>query len=272
MTTNKLNVYISTCDSNIFIVKYFQYFFNKYWSKDINVKILGFTPPDFKLESNFEFISMVKEQVGGANGWSNYLIDFFSSIKDEYFVFGLDDFMIARPVDIEVFETCLELLNENVGRIDLQPSLQHARDKNHVKPYVEKNGIKFLSLIDSAPGNVNLYQNAAAFSIWNRKWFLKNIKRNWTPWGWETIGSMSFANGDGYKVIGSVDRWAIKKIECLSNQWPGMINVRAIRQEDIEQMEKLKHENDRIKKFEPLLNDAWFYNVLGGWEIEIFGK
>ena len=29
---------------------------------------------------------------------------------------------------------------------------------------------------------------------------------------------------------------------------------------------------DRIKKFEPLLNDAWFYNVLGGWEIEIFGK
>ena len=44
---------------------------------------------------------------------------------------------------------------------------------------------------------------------------IKNIKRNWTPWGWETIGSMSFANGDGYKVIGSVDRWAIKKIECL---------------------------------------------------------
>ena len=78
---NKLNVYISTCDSNQFIIKYFQHFFNKYWSKDINVKILGFTQPNFKLENNFEFISMGKEQVGGAKGWTNYLIDFFSSIK-----------------------------------------------------------------------------------------------------------------------------------------------------------------------------------------------
>ena len=268
---NKLNVYISTCDSNLFIIKYFQHFFNKYWSKDINVKILGFTPPNFKLENNFEFISMGKEQVGGAKGWTNYLIDFFSSIKDEHYVFGLDDFMISRPVDIEVFETCLGLLDENVGRIDLQPSLQYARDSNFVKPYTEKNGIKFLSLVDSGRGT-NLYQNAAAFSIWNREWFLKNIKRDWSPWDWEITGSISLADGDGYDVIGSVDRWAIKKLEVLSSQWPGIINVRGIRKEDIEEMKKLQSEDDRIKKFTPLMDDKWYYNVPGGWENVILGK
>jgi hypothetical protein len=223
------------------------------------------------LENNFEFISMGKEQVGGAKGWTNYLIDFFSSIKDEHYVFGLDDFMISRPVDIEVFETCLGLLDENVGRIDLQPSLQYSRDSNFVKPYTEKNGIKFLSLVDSGRGT-NLYQNAAAFSIWNREWFLKNIRRDWSPWDWEITGSMSLADGDGYNVIGSVDRWAIRKMEVLSSQWSGIINVRGIREEDIEEMKKLQSEDDRVKSFTPIMDDKWYYNVPGGWENVILGK
>jgi hypothetical protein len=214
---------------------------------------------------------MGKEQVGGAKGWTNYLIDFFSSIKDEHYVFGLDDFMISRPVDIEVFETCLGLLDENVGRIDLQPSLQYARDSNFVKPYTEKNGIKFLSLVDSGRGT-NLYQNAAAFSIWNREWFLKNIRRDWSPWDWEITGSMSLADGDGYDVIGSVDRWAIRKMEVLSSQWSGIINVRGIREEDIEEMKKLQSEDDRVKSFTPIMDDKWYYNVPGGWENVILGK
>ena len=214
---------------------------------------------------------MGKEQVGGAKGWTNYLIDFFSSIKDEHYVFGLDDFMISRPVDIEVFETCLGLLDENVGRIDIQPSFQYARDSNFVKPYTEKNGIKFLSLVDSGRGT-NLYQNAAAFSIWNREWFLKNIRRDWSPWDWEITGSMSLADGDGYDVIGSVDRWAIRKMEVLSSQWSGIINVRGIREEDIEEMKKLQSEDDRVKSFTPIMDDKWYYNVPGGWENVILGK
>jgi len=104
-------VHITTCDANIFVIKYFQYFFNKYWGKHIKVKILGFNPPDFKLEENFEFVSLGTEQVGGAKGWSNYLIDYFSNIDDKYFIFGIDDFMISRPVDEEVFRACLEIMN-----------------------------------------------------------------------------------------------------------------------------------------------------------------
>ena len=263
-------VYISTCDANIFVVKYFQYFFNKYWGKHMKVKVLGFNPPDFELEENFEFISLGAEQVGGANGWSNYLIDFFSSIEDEYFVYGLDDFMIARKVDEEVFATALTLLDEKVGRIDLQPSLQYARPQNFVQSHVRNEGIEFLSLVDSGKGT-NLYQNAAAFSIWNKKWFLKNIRRDWSPWDWEITGSMSYADGDGFKVIGSKDRWAVRKLEILSGQWPNIINTRGIKPEDLEEMKKLSKSSDRITTFKPIMEEKWYYEVPGGnWEQTIF--
>jgi hypothetical protein len=256
----------------MFVIKYFQYFFNKYWGKHMKVKVLGFSKPNFDLEENFEFISMGSEQVGGVKGWSNYLIDYFSSIDDEYFVKGLDDFMIARPVDEEVFKTCLELLSPEIGRIDLQPSLQYSRSSQHVYPYTEKNDIKFLSLVDSGHGH-NLYQNAAAFSIWNRQWFLKNIRRDWSPWDWEITGSMSLADGDGYKVLGTVDRWAVRKLEILSSQWSDIINVRGIREEDLEMMKKLQISTDRLTKFEPVMEDKWYYEVPEGtWETVIFGK
>lgn len=273
MTVINPTVYITTCDSNIFVIKYFQYFFNKYWGKHIKVKILGFNPPDFNLEENIEFVSLGKEQIGGAKGWSNYLIDYFSNIDDEYFIFGIDDFMISRPVDEEVFSTALELINEKIGRIDLQCSLQYARPQNLVQPYLEKNGIQFYRLVDSGRG-VNLYQNAGAFSIWNRKWFLKNIRRDWSPWDWEVTGSMSSADGDGYHVVGSFDRWAIKKLELLSNAaWPNVINTRGLRKEDVEQMSLLKSSSDRVTNFQPIMDNRWYYEVPGGdWEKVIFGE
>jgi hypothetical protein len=269
---SELNVYIPTCDANIFVVKYFQYFFNKYWGKHMKVKILGFNPPDFELDENFEFISMGSEQVGGAKGWTNHLLDFFEKIEDEYFVFGLDDFMISRPVDLELFKTCKELLSDKIGRIDLQPSLQYARRKDQVNFYAEKNGVQFLSLRSPQPGGSD-YHIASAFSIWNKKWFLKNMKRNWSPWDWELTGSSSLQGGDSEpKVIGSVDRWTIKKLEVLSSRWGDLINIRGIRKEDVEEMKKLSKPTDRIKNFIPIMDNQWYYSVPNGdWESTIFG-
>jgi hypothetical protein len=268
-----LTVYITTCDDNQFVIKYFQYFFNKYWGKHMKVKILGFNEPDFDLDENFEFVSLGKEQIGGAKGWSNYLIDYFSSIEDEYFIFGIDDFMIARPVDEEVYSTALEIMDETIGRIDLQCSLQYARSSHHVIPFTEKNDIKFVRLVDSGKGH-NLYQNAGAFSIWNKKWFLKNIRRDWSPWDWEVTGSMSLADGDGYFVVGSLDRWAIKKLELLSNAaWPGIVNVRGLRKEDVNEMQTLMSPYDRVTNFQPVMDNKWYYEVPNGdWEKTIFGE
>jgi hypothetical protein len=268
----ELTVYIPTCDANIFAVKYFQYFFNKYWDQNIKVKILGFSAPDFQLEKNFEFISLGREQVNNAKGWSNYLIPYFKELKCDYFIFGIDDFMIARPVDLEVVEAAKSLMNKSIGRIDLQP-LQYARNKKLFSPYAEVSGIKFFKMAQKQRFGKNLYRNAGAFSIWNREWFLKNIRPDWSPWDWEVLGSKMSEN-DGFEVIGSYDRFAIKKSELLSNQWPGIINTLGLRENDIEIMRRMVSPEDRIKLFQSFGSDKFGYAEFAGenWVEVLYGK
>ena len=199
-----MKVYIPTCDSHLFAIKAFSYFFNKYWGEDFEVKILGFSKPDFLLPDNFEFVAMASEQVGGAHGWSNYLIEYFNSIDDEYFIFGIDDFCIVRPFDRTLYVTLLGELNETVGRIDLQPSLQYSRDPDDVILYKEFSDFDILELNQHRSTKTvdSLYRITGQFSIWNRKYFLKNLHPNWSPWDWEMRGSM-MAEGDGYKILGT---------------------------------------------------------------------
>ena len=236
---SNLNVYIPTCDSHLFVVKGFAHFFNKYWGEDFQVKILGFTEPDFDLPSNFEFISMGKEQVGKAKGWSNYLIDFFEFIDDEHFIFGIDDFYMARPFDRELYEVLLKEKDDPmVGRIDLQPSIQHARNPEDVSVYKDFGDFKILELAQRTKTSF-IYRITGQFSIWNREYFLKNMQRNWTPHDWEVIGGQ-LAEGDGYKILGTADRWCVKKIELVSDQqYPGKLNVLGLREEDINTVKEM---------------------------------
>ena len=268
----ELTVYITTCDANIFVIKYFQYFFNKYWDKNIKVKILGFSKPTFQLSENFEFISMGETQVNGAKGWSNYLIDFFSSIDEEHFVFGIDDFMIARPVDTDVFEAAKKILTQKVGRIDLQP-MQYARSPSLFKFHNEIDGIKFFELKQRHIFK-RLYRVSGAFSIWNKEWFLSSLKRDMSPWDWEVSGSR-LVEGDGYHVLCSWDRWAIKKMELLSNNaWPGIVNIKCIREEDVYEMNKMIDQSDRVSRFEVVDDERFYYKQYAGsdWEQKVFGE
>lgn len=234
-----LKVYIPTCDPHLFAIEGFAYFFNKYWGDDFEVKILGFSQPDFELPSNFEFISMAEEQVGRSKGWSNYIIDFFESIDDEHFIFGIDDFYMARPFDREVYETLLkEIDDEKVGRIDLQPSIQHARNPEDVSVYKDFGDFKILELRQRSATSF-IYRITGQMSIWNRKYFLKNLQRDWSVHDWEIIGGRS-AEGDGYKILGSADRWCVKKIELISdNAYRGKLNVLGMREEDINKVKEL---------------------------------
>jgi hypothetical protein len=268
-----LKIYIPTCDDNIFVMKYFQYFFEKYWDNETEVKVLGFNSPKFKLNNNFEFISLGNFQIGGAKGWTNYLIPFFNQIDDDYFIFGIDDFMIARPLNNQVFQAAMKLLNGNlkIGRIDLQP-LQFARNSNLFDYLCKIDQIEFMKMKEKGVDGENIYRNSGAFSIWNKEWFLKNMKPNWSPWDWETEGSQ-LAENDGYDVIGSLNNFAIKKSELLSKQWPSHINTLGLRKEDIKEMKKLIEPEDRIKKFKVIGRNKFGYREYGGknWIEQIYG-
>jgi hypothetical protein len=266
--SKQLTVYIPTCDPNIFVLKYFQYFFNKYWDGNMKVKVLGFRNQDFDLYDNFEFISLDSSQKGGASGWSNYMIDYFTSIDDEKFIFGIEDFAVARPVDQLALETCLSSLDNDVGRVDLQCSLQFARHPLEVNPYGSKNGIELLELKQNGS-----YRIAGAFSAWNKSWFLKNMMRDWSPWDWEIKGSYLSIN-DGFKVLGTKDRWAIKKIEMISDKaWPGVINTHGLRSSDVEEMKKMSSRFDRVTEMREVTGEQWGYHEYCGpnWLKIIYG-
>ena len=59
----EINIYVSTCDLTIYAVDVFQHLFNKNWSANQKVTILGYSEPSFELPSNFDFISMGEKQI-----------------------------------------------------------------------------------------------------------------------------------------------------------------------------------------------------------------
>ena len=79
-----VNIYISTSNKYIHLIKPFQYLFNKFWSGKQNVTILGYEEPKFKLEDNFDFISLGKQTT--IDDWCIDLKNFFESIDDDYFI------------------------------------------------------------------------------------------------------------------------------------------------------------------------------------------
>ena len=80
--TKNLNIYISTSNKYIHLIKPFQYLFNKFWSDKQKVTILGYEEPKFKLEDNFNFISLGKQTT--INDWCSDLSNFLESIDDDY--------------------------------------------------------------------------------------------------------------------------------------------------------------------------------------------
>jgi hypothetical protein len=265
-----MKVYIPTYDDNNFFLKYFQYFFNKYWSDNIPVIFLGFKKPEMKFENNFTFVSLAEKREGGVDNWSTYLIDFFSSIEDEYFIFGLDDFLVVREVNLKLFNACTEIMGDTIGRIDLQP-LQHARKEKHFSNYTLHKDIQFIKLAQQGDNGENLYRLSCAYSIWNKKWFLKTLEPNWSPWDWEIKGNDGRHDNDGYEVVSTKDQWCIKKTEGLSSRWAGKINVKAIREEDKINMQKMTSPHDRITTF--FDNNEIQYAPFGAqWVEKIYGE
>jgi hypothetical protein len=271
-----LNVYIATSDSNIFIIKYFQYFFNKYFSDKYQVKILGFSKPKFKLEKNFKFISLAQKQIGGADRWSDYIVNYFKNIKDKFFIFGIDDFMVVRPVDFKILKTSVMLIKKykNIGRVDLQP-VQYAKNIFMFKKFGDHNSFQFKE-IKKYFFLFKTYLATGAFSIWEKKFFLSSFEKNMSPWQWEIYGTKKLQKHKKI-VICSWNCSAIKKIELLSNKaWPGYINIRGIRKEDINQMRKLVKQSDRVKKFKKVSSLVSGYCARNAndnnWVNKIYGK
>ena len=185
-----MNIYISTSDNYLHILKPFSYLFNEFWSDTQKVFILGYKSPQFDLPDNFKFISMVEQK--GIQYWANDLHKFFSSVDDEYFIYSMEDHFILDYVDIKLFEYLKKYLNDDVGRISLATQLAN---KQHT--IIETVGD--INIVESHPSIQ--YRLCTQWSIWNKDFMLQYLKPNMSAWDFELQGFKEPLN-DGYRVIG----------------------------------------------------------------------
>jgi len=211
-----LNIFVQTCDKGIHIIEAFQYLFNRYWGQQQPVIILGCAAPDFGLAPNFRFVSLGKDtgpKIGGQ------LIDFFSGIEDEHFVYTVDSHLPIRPVLTRLWEYLVFLIenSDRVGRIALTGDMEVNQ---------------FYSLIPQAAGNLaehsqtSNYRMSAVWSLWAKGYFLKYMQPDWDLWQWETEGSEQ-AKGDGVQILSNIGKYPITCCRIYKHSLPHVGSFRS---------------------------------------------
>jgi len=158
--------------------------FNKHWSPDAEVTILGYNPPAYDLPDNFKFISLGKQEKYD-NGWTTALIPFFRQLPNEYFILLLDDVYI----------------------LDINKSLLHKAEKHMI------DGIEKVYLVNFG-GRVFKEEKDVNFNIWGqdakyrlalqpafvrRDYFLKYLIPGKTIWKYEA--NRKIAKNDSAQIL-----------------------------------------------------------------------
>jgi len=191
-STNDMKIYISTANQYLHLVKPFYYLFNKFWSSDKQVTILGYDVPTFDLPANFNFVSLGKQE-GGIKMWSTDLRKFFESIDDDFFIYTVEDHFITWPVNFGILSKLVSLLDGNVGRIGLtNDTCRSAYDI-----YDRCDGY---DIIERQQGEQ--YRLSLLWGIWNREYLLKYLQPGLDPHDFE-VTSGEDAKNDGYKILGT---------------------------------------------------------------------
>ena len=191
---NNLKIYVTTSDDYVHLIKPFQFLFNKFW-KNAKVTILGYDNPKFKLNDNFEFVSL-GTSTHTPSEWGTDLKQFFEQTDDEFFILMLEDMFIVKPVNIKMLETIKSLLNINVGRFNISNNI----DESPLLQYETMGEIEEVELIQCTQDSN--YRLSCMPSIWQTNYFLKYLQNGWSPWEFELRGSI-LAKNDGYQILGT---------------------------------------------------------------------
>jgi len=194
-------MFVSTNDKHEMCLKVFCELFEKFFVGQ-KINILGYTPPSTKLSNNFVFHSMGEQQ--SAREWSTGLIDFFSLSEDDIFIYGAEDTAFTEPAFVNVINDLIKMMKDDpsIGRINLVDCCEGdeggIENSPHYKVKLIKD-LKICSLYEQTPES--FYKITGQFSIWNKAFFLKYLKKSQTPWEFEIQGSREAASDKEYKVL-----------------------------------------------------------------------
>jgi len=195
-----INVYVFTSEKYLWALEPFAYLFNTYWSEQQPCTIVTDVVPDFELPSNFNVSTISDNNPLPQKQWSNGLIAMLTNIKDEHFVFLLEDYWIVRKVDNTGIETLAEYIHNHpkILRMDLTDDRQYAGDMKDIGAWGHYD-------IVETP-NDSPYQMSLQAGIWNRRLLLKLIRPDLTPWEVELYLSPTLHERKDMRVVGTRQR------------------------------------------------------------------
>jgi len=183
-----LKIIVTTSNQYLHILPLFCHLFNKYWSSDQQVEIVGYDIPKYDLPSNFTFYSL-GEQSGNKKDFSNDLRKYFEK-QPSRFVWMMEDTFLKNKVNFESLEVLKRFTkNKNCGRINLSGET------------VKQKHSKVCEI-----GQYSIYENdqdaeyrlSTQPSVWNRDFLLKYLTKGLSPWDFET----QYSKNDNYIVVG----------------------------------------------------------------------
>lgn len=218
-----MKIVCSTSNSYSHLVPIFCYLFNRNWSSEQKVEIVGYEKPDFELPENFTFHSMGK-QVGGAENFSTDLRKYFEQ-QDDFFIWMMEDTFV-QLVNFEAIELLKSLIAPAVGRLNL---CSRATMLQQHSTWERRSGYHIIQNTQTAD-----YRLCTQPSIWNREFLLKYMTPGLTPWKFETQKAIN----DGYIILGVKETVVIHN-EGVTKHDIYYLNLNGVPAEQIEEMEKL---------------------------------
>lgn len=180
-----LRVICSVSDRDNWTLRPYAFLLNKYWSEQQPVIVAGYTKPDFNLPSNFTFHSIDTYNYP-ADKWSDGLLKFFESFRDEWFVWMYSDFWLRRTVNHMALASLYDYAQEqpNVYRIDLGTDRLFAHDNRYMPDYERYGCLNIIKSELDWP-----YHHSSQCGLFNREKFVSVLKPGWTPWQFELEGA-----------------------------------------------------------------------------------
>lgn len=194
----KLRVYVTTSDWYNPLIPAFAYLFNRYWSPDQQVTVLGYTPPDSRLPENFSFVSLRDLGESGPGWsrnprWTDSLRPFFEELREDRFILLQIDYFLKRAVRHDLLALLERRFDrDGAAKADLTLERQHFPHE----PWAEEDGAQLIASRQDAP-----YRSSLQAAIWRRDYFLELLVPGRTPWQFEKLGMIE-RMGDGRLILG----------------------------------------------------------------------
>jgi hypothetical protein len=237
---------VTTSDKYLPALLPFAYLFNKYWSRDRQVLVAGYTYPTFELPDNFEFMSVGKQEDYPFGKWSDALIHLLTrhGVEDEAFVLMLEDYWLTRHVDQHAVEVLYHYALQfgYVLKVDLAGDRLYAHGAD-----CDYGTVEYLDLVKSMPGSP--YHMSLMTGIWRRDNLLKVLVLNESPHNIEMEGTTRVSHMQDLLVIGT-RQWPVRNTLGLRGGDHTSLNVSQLKVRDVDEMRELGYFETWEKKDE----------------------